>query len=82
MPQVDTEGHMTHTPGRELFDSGVNRHGVSFRIYRTGRVAFERYVVEMEYSTSEVYKSGCLALDVARNTRMIRKVERAKKESE
>ena len=70
MPLIDLEGH---TPGRELFDSGVNRFGVDFKIHLIGR---ETYVVEMEYSTSEVYKSGNVALDVAHNTKMIRKVKR------
>ena len=76
MPLVDEYGHMVHLPGRELFDSGTNRFGVDFKIHQIGRIAVAQYVLEMEYRTSEVYKDGCIVLDVAHNTRFVRRVER------
>lgn len=58
---------------KELFDSGTNKHGTHYKVHRLGR---EQYIVELNYAYAGQFKSGCIALDAAQNTKLIRKIER------
>ena len=60
----------------ELFDSGTNRHGVPFEIYRNDK---DEYRVTMHIAEI-TYNSGLIALDVAYNTKIVRKIERGERQ--
>ena len=56
-----------------LFEEGVNRHGVTFSIYRSPD---DRYHVSFYPRLTKIYKSGLIALDVARNTKITKTIDR------